>query len=267
MLISEANAIPKYVTYWETAPGSRIPPWVALSLASMQRALGNKLLILTPSSASRYIDATTLGTNWVFNPLTFEMDSGIESIVAKSDYIRLAFVYRYGGAWLDADTLLFQDPTNFLFPNGLTRRLHWYSEALFGSKPGNPILGEAIQEGLSKGKHDWGNPGGIRDIIAHQDNHLVQIPHSTLDPGYSPPYNFSTCDVLGRRDLEAHDFVSAKPSLIKLYNTYFTRTTDHIQSVTDFLGAGTLLAKLFLNIDSDPNYWIEETGRLEQLLN
>lgn len=266
MVTSAGNDIPKYMTYWETAPGSRIPPWVALAIASMRRALGDKFLLLTPSNASQYIDTTTLETNWAFNPLPFEMNSRIASIVAKSDYIRLAFVYRHGGAWLDADTLLFHDPSGNLFPNGLTEGLHWYSEALFGSKPGNPILGEAIKKGFTKNKHDWGNPGEIREIIAEKESNLHQIPYSNLDPGYRPCYNFSTCEVMSRRDVEPEDFLLAKPSLLKLYNTYFTRTSNHIESVSDFLKSGTLLSKLFLHIDGDPDYWIGEAEQLKQLV-
>jgi hypothetical protein len=71
---------------------------------------------------------------------------------------------------------------------------------------------------------------------------------------------------MSRRDVEPEDFLLAKPSLLKLYNTYFTRTSNRIESVSDFLKGGTLLAKLFLHIDGDPDYWIGETERLEQLV-
>lgn len=37
-----------YVSYWETAAGQSMPPWIALALVSMQWALGDNFTLLTP---------------------------------------------------------------------------------------------------------------------------------------------------------------------------------------------------------------------------
>ncbi|CAE6807171.1 glycosyltransferase [Paraburkholderia domus] len=262
MSSSERQAA-RYVSYWETAPGTSMPPYVALALVSMQRALGSAFQLLTPRSVPRLIGTDFLRKSWDFEPLGFEMISEIKTIVAKSDYIRMAYVYRHGGVWLDADTLLFRDPTMSLFPEGLTSNLHWYSEALFASQKGNALLGRAVNAALSQKVHPWGNPGGIKALVACAPEQLSIIPASFLDPGYRPLYNFSTCDVMRRRDIAVDEFITApNVDILKLYNTYFTRTSTRQCSVEQFLCEETLLARLFLHIEADPSYWIDRTDML-----
>lgn len=130
-----------------------MPAYVALALVSMRRALGDRFLLLTSRSVSEHIDADIMNKAWAFEPLSFTLANGIEAIVAKSDFIRMAFVHRWGGAWLDADTLLFRDPSVELFPTGRSHKLHWHSECIFASLPGNPILAQALAIGLESENH------------------------------------------------------------------------------------------------------------------
>lgn len=262
VISSEGQAI-RYVSYWETAATTSMPPYIALAIVSMRRALGNAFRLLTPRSVPDLIGTDFQQKSWDFEPLAFEMDRGIKAIVAKSDYIRMAYVHRYGGVWLDADTLLFGDPTISLFPAGLTSKLHWHSEALFGSLKGNALLEQAIDAALSQKEHPWGDPGGIKRIVKHAPGQLSIIPANALDPGYRPLYNFSTCEVMRSREVKVDQFITApNVEIIKLYNTYFTRTSTQRHTVEQFLRDGTLLAKLFLHIEPDPFYWIERTDSL-----
>lgn len=253
----------RYVSYWETAPGKSMPPYVALAIVSMQRALGDAFHLLTPKALPGLIDADIVHRHWDFQPLAFHMDRAVRAIVAKSDVIRLAYVHRHGGVWLDADTLLFRDPTASLFPNGLTDKLHWYSEALFGTRPGHPLLGQAVAAALAQGDHAWADPGGIKALVTAAPSQLEPISDSLLDPGYRPRYSFSTCDVMRRRDIAVDQFLlDPKVDILKLYNTYFTRTSSALPTVETFLAGGTLLARLFLHIEPDASWWIERTDAL-----
>jgi hypothetical protein len=51
--------------------------------------------------------------------------------------------------------------------------------------------------------------------------------------------------------------------LLKLYNTYFSRTPIGTMSVPEFLSSGTLLARIFLHIDPDAERWIAHCQALE----
>ena len=236
----------QFVSYWETAPGATMPPHIALSIVSIRRALGDSFLLLTPQSTPTFIGHDHLRKKWRFDYLGFKLSPDIESIVARSDFIRMAYVYRYGGVWIDADTLLLKNPTARLFPEGLTHKLHWLSEALFASLPGNPLLGRAVASSLCERAHKWGDPGGIKEIVTQSPEQLTIIPGSTVDPGYRPLYNFATCDVLRQRNLPAQEFLINDIDILKLYNTYISRTTSKQQTVEEFLADGTLLAKIFL---------------------
>lgn len=252
----------RYVSYWENAPGQVMPAYVALALVSMRRALGERFQLLTPRTVQDLIAPRILDKPWAFEPLPFTLAEGIEAIVARSDFIRMAFVHRYGGAWVDADTLLLCDPTSLLFPAGLSHKLHWYGECIFASQPGNPLLARALATGLEAGAHAWGNPGRIKDIVDQFGDEVVPIAGDIVDPGYRPRYNFASCEVMRRRDVSVVDFLVRDTAILKLYNTYFRRTSTRIESVEEFLSGGTLLANLFLHIEADRGYWIGESERL-----
>ena len=251
-----------YVTFWVHAPEQPMPPYVALALVSMRRVLGGRLLLLTPSTIDDYLGPDVLDKAWTFEPLAFSLADGIKAIIAKSDFIRMAFVHRHGGIWVDADTLFLRDPSDAVLPYGVSAKLHWYSECLFASQPGNSLLAQALRQGMSTRAHAWGNPGGIKDIVASAVDGLVVIPGEVFDPGYQPRYSFSNCDVMRRRDVGVTDFLRRDVALLKLYNTYFRRTCSRLETVEEFLTGGTLLANLFLHIEADCGYWQVEVEQL-----
>ncbi|MCY9824123.1 glycosyltransferase [Aeromonas media] len=261
-MIAAFAHMPRYVSYWENAPGQTMTPYVALALVSMRRALGDRFLLLTPQMLDSTIDPAVMDKRWAFQPLSFTLAAGIEEIVARSDFIRMAWVQQHGGVWLDADTLMLRDPTDSLFPDGLSAKLHWHSECIFGSQPGNPLLARALAIGLAEERHAWGNPGCIKDLVPQAPEQVINISGELIDPGYRPLYNFTNCEVMRRTDLAVDRFLLRPVALLKLYNTYFRRTTSRIESVDEFLANGSLLARLFLHIEPDVSYWLAESERL-----
>jgi hypothetical protein len=257
------NCAVNYVSYWENAPNQMMPAYVALALTSIKRVLGDRFTLLTPSTIRNLVDPNVLDRVWAFNPLPFKLADGIEAIVAKSDFIRLAIIERYGGVWVDADTVFFRNPSDVLFPNGLSKKLHWHSECVFGSKPGNELLRDALTNGFNNSTHAWGNPGKIKEIVQEAGDVIVErIASDVFDPGFEPCYNFASCEVMLRKDLDIENFLLSNVALIKLYNTYFRRTVKQAESVEEFLESQILLAKIFLHINPDKNYWIEECQKL-----
>lgn len=95
---------------------------------------------------THYLGPDILNRAWAFELLAYTLADGIEAIIAKSDFIRIAFAHRYGGIWVDADTVFLHDPSDAVFPHGVRVRLHWYSECLFASLPGNPLLAQALHQ-------------------------------------------------------------------------------------------------------------------------
>lgn len=255
----------KFLTYWETPPGGRIPPYVALAMVSMQRALADAFVLLGPRDLASTLGIDPDSRSWHFGDLEFEGAPAALSIVAKSDFIRMAWVHRHGGFWLDADTIALGDPRPALMPAVSDDRLYWHNEALFGAQAGNPLLDRAVRQSWDTQRHIWGNPGGIRDLVAASPEAVAPIDPGLLDPGWRPAYRFTSCEVMYDRDLPVEAFLS-NPSvkMLKLYNTYFSRAPIGSMTVPEFLGSGTLLARIFLHIDPDPGMWIARCAALER---
>lgn len=98
--------------------------------------------------------------------------------------------------------------------------------------------------------------------MAQSADELVPLAGDVIDPGYRPRYNFASCEVMRRQDVNVADFLVRDAAMLKLYNTYFRRTAKRMESIEEFLSGGTLLAKLFLHIEADRGYWLGESERL-----
>lgn len=246
----------RFVSYWETMPGHTMPPYVALALAWTRHILGNSFQLLTPDNLTDAIGSAHAQKDWRFHSLAFDAPADAVSIVAKSDYIRLAYVLEHGGVWLDADTILLSHPCPTLFPDVLDYRLHWYSEALFGARPGHDLLRIATRNCLEKPVQDWGDPGTIRAEIARHNDAVVHISQHHFDPGYRPTYGFKTCDVMLDRTIPTDRFLSnGELKVLKLYNTYFSRSPMGAMGIDEFLESGFLLARIFLHLIPDRGFW------------
>lgn len=257
----------KFVSFWQNPPAQRMPPYVALALVSMQRVLGADFVLLREADLTMVLGSDLQDKDWRFGNLEFAGDPGALSIVAKSDFIRMAYVCRHGGYWFDADTIALADPRPYLSAGQPGDRLHWYSEALFGATPGHALLAAAIADCRGAERQSWGNPGGIRNLIEAAPAMITPIPYTLLDPGYDPAYRFTTCDVMLDTDIPVERFLrNSTAVLLKLYNTYFSRTPIGTMSVRQFLSSKTLLARLFLHIDPDAEHWIAQCATLEQSL-
>ena len=81
-------------TYWETPVGELIPPYISLCIQSIERHC-KEFHLITPENVSSYIDDNDLNPNWRKLPY----------IAQRADCIRVAVINKYGGFWVDADTV------------------------------------------------------------------------------------------------------------------------------------------------------------------
>ena len=65
-----------------------------------------------------------------------------------------------------------------------------------------------------------------------------------------------------RTDIAVGAFLINDVAILKLYNTYFRRTEARRETVAEFLAGGSLLAKLFLHIEANTDYWVDESDKL-----
>lgn len=95
--------IPKQIFYyWE----GRKYPYIKHCIDSIENRTGVKTIFLNPWNIDEYISGIDINPNW----------RKIKTISQKVDILRIAVLYKYGGMYLDADTVIIKDFNN-LFLN------------------------------------------------------------------------------------------------------------------------------------------------------
>lgn len=254
----------KVISYWETVSGNAVPTYIPLCIASMREVLGDSFLLLTNKNASQYIGEEYLNKNWCFDRKNKNITPEIASVVAKSDFIRMAYVYRYGGFWLDADTIVLK---NFLPIIGLSHsddRLFWHSEQFFGANIGNGLLEVAQNKVIGDDLQIWGNPGGIKTLVTERAESVSEIPFKYINPGYVPTYNYKNCEILTNEVVPVESFLSNNEAcLLKVYNSDFSALDIANMSVNDFFQSETLISRVFLKLNPSVDYWVEKVESIK----
>ena len=128
----------------------------------------------------------------------------LRSIIAKSDYLRMAVVNKLGGIWIDADTAVLKDFTPyFCQDNYHENKLVWHSEAFFGSTKGNRILAKAAKNYVGRGQCNVGAiQDGSKTYLQENTSQVIKMPYTMITPGYESKYNFVNNQLVFREDLE-----------------------------------------------------------------
>jgi len=89
-------------TYWE----GPMPPFIKYCLKSIKERAGSDVTvhIITPENVDEYMAGSGLNNNW----------KRITHLAQKVDAIRIGLLYKYGGIYCDADTILLK-PVGHLF--------------------------------------------------------------------------------------------------------------------------------------------------------
>jgi len=95
--------IPKKIFYyWE---GTRYP-YINYCLKSIEKRCGVESHFITQGNVRDYIKGVDLADNW----------ANLRPISQRIDVLRVALLYKYGGCWMDADTVMLKD-MNSTFEN------------------------------------------------------------------------------------------------------------------------------------------------------
>ena len=102
--------------YWENNSGKEKPVYLDLCYKTIQKNCPNfKIRLLNEKSVKDFLP-----------DLRSDLDSKLEKIPMKSDYIRYNLLYRYGGIWLDSDIIVFKDLSD------IVKKLKKYEYVGFG---------------------------------------------------------------------------------------------------------------------------------------
>jgi GR25 family glycosyltransferase involved in LPS biosynthesis len=92
------NKIPLW-SYWQVKPNSVMPPYIKVCFDTFKKHCEEnyEIIILNEKTVYKYLPN-----------LRTDLDQ-LPSLAHKTDYIRVALLYHYGGLWLDADTIVIND--------------------------------------------------------------------------------------------------------------------------------------------------------------
>jgi len=244
----------KVISYWEKVNEAADIPWhILLCLAALKIDFEDDFLLLTPKNIDQYIGSDYLKKHWSFG--TKEENDATQkkvSIVAKSDYIRLKYIYEHGGFWFDSDALCVGNPKNIInLLDGY--EVVWGYEAFFGAKAGNQIFKDASDRMLDMPCQIWGNPGEIKKIVEDSNNISVgKIPNGYINPLSTVAYSWSDTSILFSENFEPDEFLSKDQVFLHLYNKFTEKiVSDHSLSINfkleKLFESQTLIAKIVRN--------------------
>lgn len=93
---------PKVWTYWENLGGDQTPPYIDLCIETIQKHSSKNfdVIVLNEKNIGYYLPKLREDINKL-------------PISMKIDYIRFLLLFRYGGVWINADTILMDNPKFF----------------------------------------------------------------------------------------------------------------------------------------------------------
>lgn len=121
--------------YWENPPGGRKPPYLDLCFRTIEKHRGCFKVVL--------LDDKTIGKYLTIPPFYKKL-----TIVERADWMRVELLKRYGGLWLDSDTIVLKSLTP------IYKLLRRYEFVSFGP-PANPQTGVLLSRKNSAVMQEW----------------------------------------------------------------------------------------------------------------
>lgn len=124
-------------TYWENHYSSEKPAYLRLCEETIRKHRGGaEFVVVTPETLEAFVGLLPIGYEWL-------------GPAHKADYLRLRLLHDYGGVWIDADTVAFDDLTsNFVAlleeSPVISIGTGTLAQAMFGSRARTPFIAECL---------------------------------------------------------------------------------------------------------------------------
>ncbi len=126
---------PKIFTFWE--PKEKIPAYIKLCMETWQKHLPDyKIVVLDYENLDEWLGYGYFD-EYLYNNFC---------LAQQSDAIRVALLYKYGGIWLDADTIITSNKINDIINQKAGTTLIDYHVAFIAAKKGATFLKKWLKE-------------------------------------------------------------------------------------------------------------------------
>jgi hypothetical protein len=223
--------------YWENVPGKTKPPYLDVCETTIRRFSGDMPV--------RVVDSSTVGALiGTLPPMWDEM-----SVVQRSDYARVRLVLKYGGVWIDSDTIALRPLENLVRPieDGATF-VGWGHDGdnnLFAGVPDAPILAlwaarqdEILSGALRPSDLSWSALGSeiLTQLVTEEDWHR-------LDERKISPIGWQDFRLFLSRTYPSERVLRHDPIVVALYNAQLSEPLSGI-SADRLFNSNMLLGRL-----------------------
>lgn len=248
--------IPKLLyTYWE----GRRYPYIDYCLGTLERS-GVEVVRLDLPSARELVKDTPLHPNW----------EKITNIAQKCDCIRLAVLWKTGGMWCDADTVMLRDCSHLFDTKADFAGMRWTRNkrllnGYFLAQKGSKFLEACIEEAnthLEQGLAAYTSADGVfmgeelfMTVQKRRPGLVVDMPLSTFIPA-----EFPADAKIFQKPLNIADLL--KPETVAVALNHSQMSHPHrIRSMEKHKAAGNLLASVFCHAAGEELPVVEEKGK------
>ena len=211
----------KFVCYWESPVNSPVPFHILICLAFLKMKAGEDFVLLTKNNIFNFIDREPVEKKiWSFGAIEADdFRQNRASIVAKSDFIRLEYIYNHGGFWVDSDGLCVGNCYDVLDLLNL-HDMVWGYEAFFGAKPGYKPFKIAADNMIELPCQIWGNPGRVKELLAspEYDQTFKLMPYHLIEPKKIFGYDWTNAKEVLSSNIKSKDFLDERQVFLHLYN-------------------------------------------------
>ncbi len=262
--------------YWEDPPGKDMPAYIALSRAAiLYQCRDLDITIVTPQNLRDFLP--DLHPN--IERITLKGGDGTPALAIKTGFIRTLLLRRYGGLYIDIDSLPFRSlgfvfeeirRHGFVAVRRTSARGRHISIGFLGARPDSPVVNayaEALERTLSqRHEYEWGEIGAYL-LTPVVDRHLADCliyPEELVHPVVAEKqYLFMA------KDLEPSDIGTPETFIAMLFHRPFTGPSKAVPkydlpaapegwlggwSMEDLYRGDILLSKLFRKALPEPEF-------------
>lgn len=223
--------------YWENAPGKKKYSYLDLCLDTIKKYKGqfNEIIILNEKSVKDYIE------------LPFYWDQ-VECIAHKTDYLRSRLILKYGGLWIDSDTIIVRNLSYILDELKRYDFVGWGDEngpyiGTFAAQKGSVILSEWANRQdkiFYKKKFGWAVLGTNILWEVSKEYTYKHFPYEIIAPvGWKEWRRFLS------KEERIEDVIKKDNRMVTLYNNFMKYTILGNMGKEEILESDMLLSKIF----------------------
>ncbi len=242
--------MPKIFMYWENAPGQTRHEYIDLCEKTIRKYCKDDfdIILITPDNLNNYLPGKD------YSSITCaDGKRPTENISIRVGCMRVALLHKYGGIWIDIDTILMKslapmwelaEQYGFVGVEETRSKKYWVLNGIMAAKKGSSVMEEymvRLENHLSRKQNlRWGEIGArmLTPLLQQCKDKYLLPEHSFL------PIFWDDWKLFFSENAKISDYMKSDTYGFILYNKFFTAEFKN-KSKEEVLQSNNLIAKLF----------------------